>query len=68
MSYIQMEFQARERQEELLRGAERARLESQLRAARRERSSVPEHTGCRAWRVSVGGWVLRLEKTPVEER
>ncbi len=52
----------RERQEELLREAERARLEGQLRAVRRERSSVPEHTGCRAWQVSVGGWVLNLEK------
>ena len=58
----------RERREELLREAERACLERRLRAAHRERSSVPEHAGRRAWRVSVGGWVLRLEKVPVEER
>jgi hypothetical protein len=58
----------RERREELLREAESARLERRLRAACRGRSSLPEHAGRRAWRVSVGGWVLRLEKVPAEER
>ncbi len=51
-----------ERREELLREAERQRLARELRAARRERRSVPERTQGTAWRVSVGGWVLRLEK------
>jgi len=59
----------RERREELLREAESACLERRLRAARRGRSSVPdENAGRRAWRVSVDGWVLRLEKVSAEER
>ncbi len=58
----------RERREELLREAKSSRLERRLRAARRERSLLPKYARCRAWRVSVGGWVLRLEKVPVEER
>jgi hypothetical protein len=57
-----------ERREELLREAERSRLERRLRAARRERSLLSKYARRRAWRVSVGGWVLRLEKVPVEER
>lgn len=58
----------RERREELLREVESARLERRLRTARRGRSSAPEHAGRRAWRVSVYGWVLQLEKVPAEER
>ena len=59
----------RERREELLREAESACLERRLRTARRERSSVPdENAGRRAWRVSMDGWVLRLEKVSAEER
>ncbi len=59
----------RERREELLREAERACLERRLRAAHRERSSIPdENAGRRAWQVSVDGWVLRLEKVSAEER
>ena len=60
--------QWREHRKELLREAERRRLERQLRLARKRRESSDEESRRGAWQVSVGRWVLRLEKIPVEER
>jgi hypothetical protein len=46
MSYIQMEFQARERQEELLREARGRRLAREVRSARGE-GDLPRRLGLR---------------------
>ena len=66
-SYPEIE-QWREHREELLREAERTRLERQLKLARKRRESSGEESRRGAWQVSVGRWVLRLEKVPIEER
>ncbi len=66
-SYPEVE-QWREHRKELLREAERTRIERQLRLARKRHESSLEDSRCGAWQVSVGRWVLRLEKVPVEER
>ena len=66
-SYPEVE-QWREHREELLREAERTRLEQQLRLARKQRETPGDESRRGPWQVSVGRWVLRLEKVPVEER
>ncbi len=64
-SYPEIE-QWRQHREELLREAERTRLERQLKLARKRREASSEESQRCAWQVSVGTWVLRLEKVPVE--
>ena len=66
-SYPEIE-QWRQHREELLREAERTRLERRLKLAQKRRESSGEDSRREAWQVSVGRWVLRLEKVPVEER
>ena len=60
--------QWREHRKELLQEAERTRLERRLRLTQKRRESSGEESRRGTWQVSVGRWVLRLEKTPVEER
>lgn len=57
----------RERREQFLREAEEARLVRQLRLARKERGALNEEARRGAWRIRVGGWVLRLERETTED-
>ena len=49
----------REHREDLLREVENARLAREIRRGRKGAS--------RAWRISLGGWILRLRRIPTDE-